>query len=284
MNRTTIGRLTAMVAVMALAGCGGQSGDTPHNVANSAAASAVSAPANASAPANLAQSAPATAAAPVSIAQKNDALDFAYSWPGEASAIPVLDGWLRGNADTLRKRTLKEAEGYRAEAKKDGYPFRQYSYEETFKALANTPAVLVLQSEGYIYTGGAHGMPITTDIIWDKAAGKRLATRDLIDLASFAKVAKDRYCKELDRQRLEKRGKDAGSMGIDEFTQCVPILEQDVLPFSRSGKALDAIRILIAPYNAGPYAEGSYVIDLPIDTATLATVKPAWKGAFSTGM
>ena len=50
------------------------------------------------------------------------------------------------------------------------------------------------------------------------------------------------------------------------------------------GQALDAIRILIAPYNAGPYAEGSYVIDLPIDTATLATVKPAWKGAFSTGM
>lgn len=239
---------------------------------------------NAAAPAPPAETlAPRPRAA--SIAEETATLAFSYGWPGEAVAIPALDQWLRGNAASLRKQALAAAGEDEAAAKKSGYPYRQHSYEERFAVVADTPAMLVLQSEGYVYTGGAHGMPVTTDIIWDKAAGKRLATGALVDLPAFARAAGPAYCRALQSQRTEKRGAPVDASGeqggIREFVTCVPMLEQDVLPISKGGAALDTMRIHIPPYNAGPYAEGSYTIELPMDAALLATVRPAWKGAFA---
>jgi hypothetical protein len=265
-----------------LAACGG--GRDEGNAANAAPANAASSVAPEEAGiASLNESAKPASANAVKIAEKSEVLEFSYAWPAEAAAIAPLDSWLRGNAATLRQKALGPAKGDQASAKKDGYPYRTHSYEESFNLVANTPAVLILQSEGYIYTGGAHGMPIATDIIWDKAAGTRLATRDLLDVPAFARVAKADYCKELDRQREKKRGAPVkpDPDEISDFVSCVAMTDQDILPISKGGKALDTVRILIAPYNAGPYAEGSYVIDLPMTAATLATVKPAWKSAFA---
>ncbi len=285
---------TVPTAALLLLSCrqggeGDRAGAAPVDNADTVAVTnaAAAAPANASDAGNDANAAaPAVAAKPaVTIADKTALLDFSYGWPSEAAAIPALDTWLRGNAAAVRERALAPARAEAASAKSSDYPYRQHSYATQFATVADTPALLILQSEGYVYTGGAHGMPIVTDIIWDKAAGKRLATKALVDLQAFAKAATPAYCRALQSQRAEKRGapvdekEDMG--GIKEFVTCVPLLEQDVLPISKGGTALDTMRIYIAPYNAGPYAEGSYTIDLPMDAALLATVRPAWKGAFA---
>ena len=220
---------------------------------------------------------------PVEIKGNTEALDFAYSWPGQAAAIPKLDEWLRGNAEGLRKSSQRDADRDMRLAKGDGYPFRGYSYEERWSVVADTPRALVLQSDGYVYTGGAHGMPITTAIIWDKRSEQRLPTSAVLNVAILSSVAKDGFCAELDRQRAVKRGApvNASEVGqIAAFTDCVDPAKQTILPISRNGEALDAVRFVIGPYEAGSYAEGRYTIDLPIDQALLGAVTPSWRDAF----
>ncbi|HEX7872630.1 MAG TPA: DUF4163 domain-containing protein [Sphingobium sp.] len=254
---------------------GGDSGEKDQTATNANHPAAAS---NAAA-ANVAVPGPGAQA----IGSKADGLEFGYKWPAEAAAIPELNLWLRGNGDKLLADARAQAKSDQEEAKKSDYPFNGHSYEEDFATVANTPRALVLLSDGYVFTGGAHGMPIATAILWDKSAKKRVATAALLDIPRLATVAKARFCKELDAQRAEKRGEPVrhdDPNELDDFVQCVDMTKQLILPVSKAGKALDTIRVSIGPYEAGPYAEGSYVIDLPMDAALLATVKPAWKDAF----
>lgn len=224
-------------------------------------------------------------ARPQTMASDANGFAFSYKWPAEAAAIPALDAWLRSNGETLRKRGAGQAAADRAEATKSDYPFNGHSYDEEYSVVADTPRVLVLLSDGYIYSGGAHGMPVNTAIIWDKAAKQRLATGAMIAIPHLATLAKQRFCDELDRQRAEKRGEAVSRDGpgpIDAFNQCVDLTKQLILPVSTDGKALDVARVIIAPYEAGPYAEGSYVIDLALDKGLMAAVKPAYRDSFTT--
>ena len=50
---------------------------------------------------------------------------------------------------------------------------------------------------------------------------------------------------------------------------------------SSNGKAFDRIGILVAPYEAGPYAEGDYEITLPVTDAVIAAVKPEYRPSFA---
>ncbi|OYW87530.1 MAG: hypothetical protein B7Z20_04895 [Sphingobium sp. 32-64-5] len=220
------------------------------------------------------------------IERKDEALDFKYDWPGPAAAIGPLDAWLRSHADTQYKKAHADADNGRTMARKDGYPFRQYSFAQSWDSVADLPGVLVLESSGYSYTGGAHGMPFTTSLIWDRKAGKRLATKDLVDTARLTASARDAFCAELNRQREEKRGEKVdpdAKDGIAEFNQCPVMAEQEVIPMSRGKRALDTLRVVIGPYVAGPYVEGSYKIDLPMTPAMIAAINPAYRGWFSTG-
>jgi len=222
-------------------------------------------------------------AQPQALSSKTASFDFSYKWPGEAAAIPELDTWLRANGETLRDHGAAQAASDKAQAKKDGYPFNGHSYDEDYVVVADTPRMLVLLSDGYVFTGGAHGMPINTAIIWDKAAKQRLALSQLVDVPRLAALAKKRFCRELDKQRAEKRGGPVNPNDPDtltEFVQCVDMTKQLILPVSADGMAFDALRVVIGPYEAGPYAEGSYVIDLPMDKGLMAAVKPDYRGAF----
>jgi hypothetical protein len=143
--------------------------------------------------------------------------------------------------------------------------------------------MLVLLSEGYVFTGGAHGMPINTAILWDRATGRRLATATLVSIPRIAELTRKRFCAALDAQRAQKRGgpvRHDDPNQINGFVDCVDMTKQLLLPVATGGAALDTLRVVIGPYEAGPYVEGSYVIDLPFDTAMLATVKPPYRDAF----
>lgn len=227
---------------------------------------------------------PPVASKAVNVESKDDVLKFRYSWPSQAARIAALDQWLRANMDYHRKRMTVQAKRDAKAAKVDGYEFPPYSFDENWKTTADIPALLVMQAEGGANTGGAHGMPFTATLIWDKAKAQRLATKALLDVAILARVAKPDFCKALDAQRAEKRGAPvdpAEDNLIPAFVQCVPLEKQEIVPLSSNGKSIDGLRIMILPYEAGPYAEGSYVIDLPMNAALMSAVKPAWKSAFA---
>ncbi|MGE4430785.1 MAG: DUF4163 domain-containing protein [Sphingobium sp.] len=279
--------LYAGAALMALAACSGEETRAPvENAQGNSALADPSAAGETAAGNQAAGQSSAGNAADVAIERKDEALAFKYEWPDEAAAIVPLDTWLRSHAETQYKKAHTEAENGQKMAAKDEYPFRQYSFDQSWESVADLPSVLVMKSEGYTYTGGAHGMPFATSLIWDRKAGKRMATKDLIDTARLTTSARDNFCKELNRQREEKRGEkmDPDAKGsIAEFNQCPVMAEQEIIPMSRNKQALDTLRVIIGPYVAGPYAEGSYDIDLPMTPAMIAAINPAYRGWFSTG-
>lgn len=233
-----------------------------------------------------APAAKAVAAERAGIERKDDVLSFGYGWPAAAASIKPLDAWLHAQAETQYRDAHEGAEEGRRLAEKGDYPFNGYEHHLGWRAVADTPAVLVMQGDGYSYTGGAHGLPFTVSLIWDRAAQRRLATAQVIDIARLSETARDAFCAELDRQREKKRGAPvdpAATGGIPEFNRCVGMKQQEILPLSRGGKALDAIRVVIGPYEAGPYAEGTYEIDLPMTPAMVEAVMPAYRGWFETG-
>ncbi len=262
-----------------LAACsGGPEGEAArqNNSGNSAAAAEAAPSASKAAP----------EAERAKIERKDAVLEFSYEWPAVAVAIAPLDAWLRSQAETHFQDAYGSAQEGRAMSEKGSYPFHAYEYRQSWNAVADTPAVLVMQGDGYSYTGGAHGLPFTVALIWDRAAQRRLAAREVIDISRLAGAARGAFCKELDRQREEKRGAPvdpANDGGIAEFNRCVDMKQQEIMPISRGGKALDTIRVVIGPYEAGPYAEGSYEIDLPVTPALVEAVLPAYRGWFATG-
>ena len=50
---------------------------------------------------------------------------------------------------------------------------------------------------------------------------------------------------------------------------------------SSNRRAIDRLGLLVGPYVAGAYAEGSYDITLPVTPAVLKAVKPEYRGAFA---
>lgn len=268
-----------LAASLLLAGCGGgEKAEAPANTA-APAANAV----NDAAPEPAANSVPADNKA---ISYEKDKVEFRYGWPPQAAAIPELDAWLTGNGERLKKQTLDGGRAEQRSAKTNGYPFNGYSYSEDWHSVADLSALLILQSDGYAFSGGAHGMPIVTTLFWDKATKKRLATGAIFDMPVLVAAIRDRFCKALDAERSKRRGEPVDSNDPDqlsEFVQCVDPAKQTILPVSSDGKALDTLRIVIMPYEAGPYAEGIYELDLPVDAAILKAVKPAYKASFSAG-
>lgn len=267
-------------ATLLLAACGGGADKAPN------ASNAVAPVANA---ANVATPVPEATGAPAGnkvVSYEEDKIEFRYSWPTQAAAIPELDGWLAGNAESLKKKTVDGGRNEQASAKKDDYVFNGYSYSEDWHIAADVPSLLIMQSDGYSYTGGAHGMPIVTALFWDKAKKQRLATGAIFEMPALIAVIRDRFCKALDDERGKRRGApvDANDPNeLPDFVQCVDIAKQTILPVSLKGQALDTLRVVIMPYEAGPYAEGIYEIDLPADAAIRKAVKPAYAAVFSAG-
>lgn len=269
--------LPAILVAMMLTACARPAAapqDTSSASATAAAAAATVTPAKApTAP-------PATAR---KVAEANDLYDFAYAYPAQAAAIADLKAWLDKDLAKQKAALIADASEGRKDAKQNDYPFHAYEGSTTWQVVTDLPGWLSLSAAIDSYTGGAHPNHWFGALLWDKAANARRAAVDLFTSQAALKAAIARpFCAALDRARKERRGgEDWGGDGIDEFTRCIDPLEQVVILGSKGGKGFDRIGFLIAPYNAGPYAEGDYEVTLPVTPALLATVKPEYRSAFA---
>jgi hypothetical protein len=110
-------------------------------------------------------------------------------------------------------------------------------------------------------------------------AQQALEGADLFTSSSVLSAAlRNRYCMALDAARRARRGGE-GQLG-GGFDACPAIGELTVLVGSADGRTLDRLTLYAGPYVAGPYAEGAYAIDIPVNAAVLASVKPQYREAF----
>ncbi|WP_225204864.1 DUF4163 domain-containing protein [Novosphingobium huizhouense] len=264
----------ALLLVLAACGQGAPTSGAPSPGASAAAAPEPSAP-PAPPPA-------APAATARSVKQANDLYQFAYAYPAAAAAIPALKAQLDADLAKQQAELARETAAARADAKANDYPYHPYESSTEWKVVTDLPGWLSLSTLLGSYSGGAHSNYAYDAILWDKQAGRRVPAIELFTSKAALKAAITRpFCAALDRARRQKRGADWKPGGdISEFDSCIDPLEQVLILGSAGGKGFDRIGFLIAPYNAGPFAEGSYEVTLPVTPAVLVAVKPAYRAAF----
>jgi hypothetical protein len=202
--------------------------------------------------------APAPAVVPASdllIRARSDDLEFGWRMVPDVAAWPALLAELRRDAAERLAEARTGAAEDRAARGADA-PFFGHYFEQNWRVEADTPRLLSLVAETDTFTGGAHGMHFTGGLIWDKATGRRLTLPDLFtDWAAARRLIEPAYCRELDRERAERRG---GPTTGGMFDDCPPLLEQTVTLAGWGENAAGGLKVYLDPYTAGPYAEGTY--------------------------
>jgi len=232
--------------------------------------------------------APASPAAPPPVPagraekEENEVYSFAYSYPGAAAAIPALRDILDRQLEADRSDLVSSARSGKAEAEKDGFPYHAYERQTDWKVVTDLPDWLSLSSQHYEFSGGAHGMTVSDSLLWDRRAqvarkpAELFASQDALRAAIQAP-----FCAGLDKERARKRGGPVEQGSGQMFSECIDPTASTLILGSTGHAAFDRIGILVAPYEAGPYAEGSYEVTLPVTDKIVAALKPQYRAAFS---
>ncbi|MFD1786382.1 DUF4163 domain-containing protein [Sphingomonas floccifaciens] len=266
-------------ALVMLTACGG--GDPTPPVANTAdpvvtTTTATPAPPQPPAPP------PAPAFIAKSVASTAD-YNFRYAIPKVAADYDGLVRHLNADRDKAQASVAKDAAAFRKETVAGGFPFRKYESTTDWKQVALTPRFLSLSAETYDYTGGAHGSPGIRALLWDRRdAVVRQPTDLFVSEAAIQQAIGAAFCDALDIQRAKRRGAPVVRGNGDSFNDCPKVSEATLILGSTDGRAVDRIGLLVGPYVAGSYAEGSYDLTLPVTPALIAAVKPDYRSAFAT--
>lgn len=208
---------------------------------------------------------------------------FSYRWPAAVEAIPALRARLDAEQAGLRRDLARGASDWRREAAKDpDLRFVPYDMQTEWKVVTSLPGWLSLSKTFSIYEGGAHPNHDFGALVWDRTAGQARKPLDLfVSARALDAAVRKPFCDALDAQRAERRGEPVNRASGDDFDACIAPSEQTVILGSSNRKTFNRIGILVAPYAAGPYAEGSYDITVPVTPAVLQAVKPEFRAAFS---
>lgn len=267
-NATT---LLLLAGAVILSSCA----DEPPTPAETAAAALVP-----GAPASAAADAEAKNAAASNVKESGDLVEFAYAYPREAAMIPDLAAWLDNDRATRRDALIAVARRDKAAAEKAGFPYRPHSHLQTWQRVSNTPRFLSLSAEIQTYTGGAHGMTSFAALLWDRNRAKQRQPLDLFTSGeAFDAAIRNAFCAGIERAKTAK-GIVAEDAPDSPFGKCPPASAQTVWLGSSDGRYLDRMTIAIAPYEIGPFAEGSYKINVPVTGALVGAVKDEFKRDF----
>lgn len=205
---------------------------------------------------------------------ESPALSFRWSLAPEAALEPALVHDMRTEALAERAKAIREADAA-AKGAAAGDRKLQYQWIERWKPEAETDLLLAFSAQQYSFTGGAHGNVLLRAVIWDRGAGRRLSFAELFTNPNAANAAlKPAFCKALDEERKERRG---GQLGT-AFADCPDFTAYATVPMGDG--AIHSLRVLVPPYEAGPWAEGSYEIQLDAGLVR-AFLHPRYAAAFT---
>lgn len=253
-----------LAGTLLLAGC---AEEKPTRAEQVAAATVAGAPPEGAADA-AAKNAPAS-----SVKESNDLIEFAYAYPKEAAGIPELAAALDSDRSAKREALVAAAQRDKAAAEKGGFPYRAHSHLQTWQRVTSTPRFLSLSAEIDSYAGGAHGMEAFASLLWDRNKRRQMKPLDLFESGeAFDAAIRDPFCAGIKRAKAAK-GIIADEAAGGPFAKCPPASAQTIWLGSSDGRFLDRMTIAIGPYEIGPYAEGSYKINVPVTGALVKAVK-----------
>jgi hypothetical protein len=204
------------------------------------------------------------------INQSTPAISWRWRIAPEAATQPALLAGLRGEALKAATAAKADAANDAASARKEGFPFRRYESISDWSLAADTPRLLALVGESYAFTGGAHGNTGYTAKIWDKTAQKPVPFSALFsDWAKARALIEPAYCAALATEQKARGG--------NPVNNCPKLSDQPIVPWAGLATRATQLCVLLGPYTAGSYAEGSYRITLPWPEGIKPLVKPAYR-------
>jgi hypothetical protein len=209
---------------------------------------------------------------------------FAYAYPANAAGIPALHAELDAEKDKARAELVAQAKDGQKEAKESGFDYNPYDSSTEWTVVTEIPGWLSMLGGFYSFTGGAHGNSGSQALLWDKAANRRREPVSLFTSAAALNAALGpAYCAALNAERSKRRQEKVDPTSGDEFDKCLAPSEVTILLGSGDKAHFTRIGLIADPYIAGPYAEGSYEITLPVTPALLKALKPEYRGLFALG-
>lgn len=217
------------------------------------------------------------------VALSTELYSFSYSYPGEAGKRQGLRMVLDRRLEEARTALIQQARESKKDSEAENYEFRPHTLATEWTVAARPPGWLSLVAETDSYFGGAHGMYTFDSLVWNDRERKGVKPVALFATPeALLEAIGQRFCARLDEQRAERRGKPVAKDSDDPFDACIDPIEDAVIVLrSQSGDAFDTIGILVPPYAAGPYAEGSYEVEIPVTRRVIAALKPGYRGAFA---
>lgn len=198
-------------------------------------------------------------------------LSFRWSLAPEAALEPALVRLMRGEALATREKAIAAAN----EATPPGQREFQSQWMERWQVEAETPLLLALSTKQYTFTGGAHGNVVMRGVIWDRSAEQRIGFAELFTDPKAAMAAlKPAFCKALDEERKSRRGGQLGS----NFADCPDPAAYPIVPVGQG--QISSFRVLVPPYEAGPWSEGVYEISVDVSLLT-AFLAPRYRADFT---
>lgn len=212
--------------------------------------------------------------------EKNELIDFHFGWSAEAAAVPQLVGRFRAEMEKAKAELISGAREDRAFRDKEGYDFHPHSSSTDYKTAGKTGRLLSLAVEVASYTGGAHGNYGTGALLWDRPATRDIKVADLFAASgNLDRLLTQRWCDALNKAREEKRGEPVSGGGM--FDECPALGEISIIPTDKDGNGkFERLQLVADPYVAGPYAEGSYEIELPVTGELVAAIGSDYRESF----
>lgn len=262
-------QVSLLAAVLLLGACGKQEAKP------AAAASASPLPVTVPTPA-------APRAKPRAVKEETPLYIFEYGYPAEAAAIPALAAKFDAAIASERKQLIADAREGQKGATDMGIDFNPYSSSVDWQVVTRLPRWLSLSALVGSYTGGAHPNYVFTALLWDRDANRERSVVDLFtSKQALTGAIRGPFCDALDKEREKKRGEPVVRDDEDWMNACIDPVGETIIPGSADKQHFTRMGVLVSPYNAGPYAEGSYEVTLPVTPAIIAAVKPEYRQYFA---
>lgn len=214
-------------------------------------------------------------------------IGISYQVPSER--YPGLAAELKKYADAARADLMEAA---KARSTPGGATSAPYDLSLSFTGLMETPDIVAVAADGSSYTGGAHGAPLIARFVWLPKQNRLLTAGELINTPAGWTAISD-YVREQLHAALSQRVdaddlppeeraevvKNASRM-IDDGTQPEPGDFALFEPMQAPDGRLSGLRFVFAPYQVGPYSDGTQTVEVPVEVL-LPYIAPEFRTLFA---
>lgn len=201
---------------------------------------------------------------------------FSYQMP----KLTAPDAGLVRYLQLDRAKTFQDYAALFADPDMTDQDFSSFENTTSWTVDSALPGMTILIAGRSSFTGGAHGFAFVETLIWNSRAHAAMRFAELFTNPAAARaLLNPAYCRALNRERLVRRGE--ATDPEDMFGACPDLLkEAAAYPTKPVYGKYSRIGISLAPYVAGPYAEGGYDLEIVIPKGLKALVKPQFHPLF----